>query len=208
MSLKVDDIPVGTKSIMVGLVPSEESGMVELINDDDKAVVAKITNKDTQKFRIEVTDANDAVSVKEWNLDKLTLNPWKESLVEYQATDSSQSIGPDQTVADAQADIAFDAQDGALTGTVYKLNNIYRMFIDIKGPATAKVLKAGFYNTETKQLMGSAVTSNIGQFNTFGAMFMNAADKPKCTFRMELKDANDVVTYKDYDISGLILLDE
>lgn len=73
LTLKVDDVPQGTKSIKVGLVPSEGTGMVELLGDPDMNCVGKIADKDTQKFRIEVTDANDVVSAKTWDLSQLVL---------------------------------------------------------------------------------------------------------------------------------------
>lgn len=72
--MKVDNVPDGTKSIKVGLVPSEGTGMVELLGDPDMNCVGKIADKDTQRFRIEVTDANDVISVKDWGLSQLILD--------------------------------------------------------------------------------------------------------------------------------------
>lgn len=72
--MKVDDVPQGTKSIKVGLVPSEGTGMVEMLGDPDMNCVGKISDITTQRFRIEVTDANDVVSVKTWGLSQLVLD--------------------------------------------------------------------------------------------------------------------------------------
>ena len=41
-------------SVKVGLDPSIETGLVELINDPDKDGVFKITDKDTQNFQVVV----------------------------------------------------------------------------------------------------------------------------------------------------------
>lgn len=42
-------------SVMVGLDPSQESGLVEITTDPDKNGVFKITNKATQKFKVVAT---------------------------------------------------------------------------------------------------------------------------------------------------------
>jgi len=44
-------------SVKVGMDPSEGTGLVEIINDPDKNGVFKVTNKDTQVFKIVYTDA-------------------------------------------------------------------------------------------------------------------------------------------------------
>lgn len=44
-------------SVRVGMDPSQGSGLVEIINDPDKNGVFKVTNKDTQVFKIVYTDA-------------------------------------------------------------------------------------------------------------------------------------------------------
>lgn len=43
-------------SVKVGLDPSIETGLVELINDPDKDGVFKITDKDAQNFQVVVSD--------------------------------------------------------------------------------------------------------------------------------------------------------
>lgn len=43
-------------SVKVGLDPSIETGLVELINDPDKDGVFKITDKDSQNFQVVVSD--------------------------------------------------------------------------------------------------------------------------------------------------------
>lgn len=47
-------------SVKVGLVPSQESGMVEILNDPDHNLVAKITDT-SQKFKVVSTDGTHTV---------------------------------------------------------------------------------------------------------------------------------------------------
>ena len=54
--LKFSDIDERATSVMVGLDPSESSGLVELIGDPDMNGVFKVTDKDTQVFKIVSTD--------------------------------------------------------------------------------------------------------------------------------------------------------
>ena len=56
LALKFSDIPDTATSCKVGLDPSEGSGLVEIINDPDKNGVFKVTNKNTQNFKIVTTD--------------------------------------------------------------------------------------------------------------------------------------------------------
>ena len=44
-------------SVKVGMDPSQGSGLVEIIDDPDKNGVFKVTDKDTQVFKIVYTDA-------------------------------------------------------------------------------------------------------------------------------------------------------
>lgn len=73
LTLKIDDVPQGTKSVKVGFTNSAGTGMVEILGDPDMNCVGKLSNKNTQRFRVEVIDANDVLSVKEWSLAKLEL---------------------------------------------------------------------------------------------------------------------------------------
>lgn len=65
-------LPEGCTSCKVGLNPSQGSGLVEIINDPDKNGVFKVTDKDTQNFRVE-SIINGAEVVKEYDLSTLTL---------------------------------------------------------------------------------------------------------------------------------------
>ena len=65
-------LPEGCTSCKVGLNPSEGSGLVEIIDDPDKDGVFKVTNKDTQNFRVEAI-INGVEVVKEYDLSTLTL---------------------------------------------------------------------------------------------------------------------------------------
>ena len=59
------------KHMYVGVDPSEGSGLVDLIPDPDKEVIAKVTSK-LQKFKV-VIDYGASVTVKEYDLSGLTL---------------------------------------------------------------------------------------------------------------------------------------
>jgi hypothetical protein len=56
IGLHFDNYDPNATSIKVGLDPSQSSGLVEIINDPDHNGAFKVTNKDTQKFVVEVTD--------------------------------------------------------------------------------------------------------------------------------------------------------
>ena len=56
LALKFADPDPKATSIKVGLDPSQGSGLVELLGDPDFNCVAKITDKDTQVFKIVTTD--------------------------------------------------------------------------------------------------------------------------------------------------------
>lgn len=56
----------------VGLQPSQGSGLVEIINDPDKNGVFKITDKDTQKFVVVITDGTQTTT-QEFDLSGLEL---------------------------------------------------------------------------------------------------------------------------------------
>lgn len=72
MCLKFNDIDPTLTSILVGMDPSESSGLVELINDPDKNGVFKVTNKRGQKFTVVSTDGTDTRTMT-FNLDGLRL---------------------------------------------------------------------------------------------------------------------------------------
>ena len=59
-------------SVLVGLDPSESSGLVELINDPDKAGVFKITDKGEQVLKIVLSDGVSTVT-QEFDLSGLTV---------------------------------------------------------------------------------------------------------------------------------------
>ena len=56
IALKFTNLDPDATSVKVGLDPSEGSGLVEIINDPDKNGVFKITNKDTQVFKVVQTN--------------------------------------------------------------------------------------------------------------------------------------------------------
>ena len=55
VALKFSDVPEDATSVKVGLNPSEGSGLVELLGDEDMNGAFKVTNKDIQDFVVETT---------------------------------------------------------------------------------------------------------------------------------------------------------
>lgn len=72
IALQFDNIDPNATSVKVGLDPSMGSGLVEIINDPDKNGVFKVTNKDTQKFKI-VTSDGTHTKTKTYDLSNLTV---------------------------------------------------------------------------------------------------------------------------------------
>lgn len=71
IALKFPDADLSTTTVKVGMDPTEGSGLVEL--DNDKNGVFKVTNKDAQKFIIEVIDNTTGEKVTErYDLSGLT----------------------------------------------------------------------------------------------------------------------------------------
>lgn len=72
LALKLSGIDAAATSVKVGLTPSAGTGLVELIDDPDKDVVMKISNKATQKFTV-VTSYATTETVDYYDLSGLTL---------------------------------------------------------------------------------------------------------------------------------------
>lgn len=72
LALKLSSIDAAATSVKVGLTPSAGTGLVELIDDPDKDVVMKISNKATQKFTV-VTSNATTETVDYYDLSGLTL---------------------------------------------------------------------------------------------------------------------------------------
>ena len=70
VGLKFTDLDPKATSVKVGLNPSEGSGLVEIIDDPDRNGAFKITNKDTQKFMVVVSDGVNTLE-QEYDLNKL-----------------------------------------------------------------------------------------------------------------------------------------
>ena len=62
LALKFSDFAAGLTSVMVGLDPSESSGLVEIINDPDKNGAFKVTNNVQQNFKVVATDGTKTVT--------------------------------------------------------------------------------------------------------------------------------------------------
>ena len=56
LTLKFSNFDSRATSVKVGLDPSQGSGLVEILTDPDKNGVFKITDKDTQVFKVVSTD--------------------------------------------------------------------------------------------------------------------------------------------------------
>lgn len=74
LALKLSNIDADATSCKVGLVPSQGTGLVEIIDDPDKNLVAKITSKD-QVFEVVQSDAKGNKLTQHFYLHGLTLEP-------------------------------------------------------------------------------------------------------------------------------------
>lgn len=72
VALKFSGFDPAATSVKVGLDPSYGSGLVEILTDPDKNGVFKITDKDTQKFKVVSTDGHNSTT-QEFDLSELTL---------------------------------------------------------------------------------------------------------------------------------------
>ncbi len=72
-AFKISNIDADATSVKVGLEPSAGSGLVEIIDDPDKNGIAKVTNRNTQKFKIVQTDSAGNETVQLFDLSGLTL---------------------------------------------------------------------------------------------------------------------------------------
>lgn len=73
LAFKISDIDEKATSVKVGLQPSEGTGLVEIINDPDKNGIAKITDKNKQKFKVIQTDNAGHKNIQLYDLSGLTL---------------------------------------------------------------------------------------------------------------------------------------
>lgn len=72
LALKFSNIDSDATSVLVGLDPSEGSGLAELINDPDKNGVFKVTNKKKQKLVVKSSGAGFSI-IQTFDLSGLTL---------------------------------------------------------------------------------------------------------------------------------------
>lgn len=72
LALKISNIDSDATSVKVGLEPSEGTGLVEIIDDPDKNLVAKITST-SQKFVVVQSDNKGNKRKQTFNLSGLTL---------------------------------------------------------------------------------------------------------------------------------------
>ena len=72
IALNFTDIPSTATSVKVGLDPSYGSGLVEIIDDPDKNGAWKITDKNSQVFKVVTTDGTNTIT-KSYDLSGLTV---------------------------------------------------------------------------------------------------------------------------------------
>lgn len=74
--VKFSNIDADATSVLVGLEPSEGGGLVECIDDPDKNGVFKVTDKNTQKFKVVQSctgsDGSTYTTVQTYSLSGLT----------------------------------------------------------------------------------------------------------------------------------------
>lgn len=113
-------------SIKVGMNPSEGTGLVEIINDPDRNGAFKVTDKDTQKFVIQVTK-NGTTTTKEYTLSGLVMGPSVDDIntaIDQQATLFNSRLNGE--AVDVEDYEAVSENDDAY----YKLNNEYNEALD------------------------------------------------------------------------------
>lgn len=72
IALQLSNIDSRATSVMVGMDPSEGSGLVEIIDDPDLNGVFKVTDKDTQVFLVRTTDGSE-IREDRYDLSDLTV---------------------------------------------------------------------------------------------------------------------------------------
>ena len=72
MALKWSDPDQTATSLLVGLVPSEGTGLVEAIDDPDRNGVCKVTDPATQKFKL-ISSNDDHKTIQTFDLSGLIL---------------------------------------------------------------------------------------------------------------------------------------
>jgi hypothetical protein len=70
LALKFSNVDPEATSVKVGLEPSDE-GLQELLGDSDMNAIGKITDKNTQKFRVETTDDSGRLTTQIFDLSGL-----------------------------------------------------------------------------------------------------------------------------------------
>ena len=73
LALAFTDLDERAATVKVGLRPSQGSGLVDIVPDEEKMGVFKITDKDTQKFVIESADPSGTKTVQIFDLSGLTV---------------------------------------------------------------------------------------------------------------------------------------
>lgn len=120
-------------SVLVGLDPSQGSGLQEIIDDPDKNGVFKVTNKDTQVFKIVATDSDNNTSTVTYDLSGLTVEaapvppaptspfedadaPDGQTVVKRMDWSTSEVVDTTVSVDDLQDAVVINKETGRITG--------------------------------------------------------------------------------------------
>lgn len=74
IGIKLSDLDADATSVLVGMDPSQGSGLVEIIDDPDKIYLGKVTYKDSQVLKVVQSDGT-VKRTQVWGLSGLTLVP-------------------------------------------------------------------------------------------------------------------------------------
>lgn len=74
-AFKISNEDSNSTKTLVGLEPSEGSGLVDIHGDPDMNGIAKITDPKTQRFKVIQTDDAGHKNVQYWDLSDLVLEP-------------------------------------------------------------------------------------------------------------------------------------
>ena len=72
LALQLENLDSRATSVKMGFLPSEGTGLVEVIDDPDKNGVGKVTNKNTQKFTVVSSDGTHTVTT-QYDLSELVV---------------------------------------------------------------------------------------------------------------------------------------
>lgn len=75
IALKWSNLDSDTRSLKVGIMPSEGTGMIECYSDLDRNGYFKVTNKNLQQLVFRQADNSGNVTIQRFDISGLTLEP-------------------------------------------------------------------------------------------------------------------------------------